>query len=436
MFENTEERRRAEKVRTIAESKATASRISTFLFVLFVLFVVSLIITLTKGSDTTLQSVVTYSWINVLVYIAIGVITILVPDYDGACKRAGGCLLGAFALVFILAASGVDGGVGMLLLVVLVDIVLIIIYYESFAYEMAGRVSSLSSAACTVWKAIGISFLCCYIGLIFLLLAALGLDSYDSLKTYTNLLKLDVYATNAAQIAFDVMLLVTAIMLKNYADSPITVDGQVYSSSTLTPIGPAMMPPQGYPYNPAGMQQPGQPYPQVGMPPQAPSYPQQYPQTGMSQAPQPYAAPAATPYQGQPYPQTGMPSPYAPVPMAPQGQPYPQQSYAPPYSSPMGNIVRTRMPAPNEWQCSCGRINPNYTGTCACGIKKSELTGSRNKRPARDAAPSSRPAAPKASAANEAENIRLLKEYKTLLDNGIISQEEFEKKKNDLLHKN
>ena len=94
------------------------------------------------------------------------------------------------------------------------------------------------------------------------------------------------------------------------------------------------------------------------------------------------------------------------------------------------------MPAPNEWQCSCGRINPNYTGTCACGIKKSELTGSRNKRPARDAAPSSRPAAPKASAANEAENIRLLKEYKTLLDNGIISQEEFEKKKNDLLHKN
>jgi TM2 domain-containing membrane protein YozV len=33
----------------------------------------------------------------------------------------------------------------------------------------------------------------------------------------------------------------------------------------------------------------------------------------------------------------------------------------------------------------------------------------------------------------EAENIQILKEYKDMLDNGIISQEEFDKKKKDIL---
>ena len=28
----------------------------------------------------------------------------------------------------------------------------------------------------------------------------------------------------------------------------------------------------------------------------------------------------------------------------------------------------------DQWRCVCGRANPNYTGTCACGVKKSDIS--------------------------------------------------------------
>jgi hypothetical protein len=63
------------------------------------------------------------------------------------------------------------------------------------------------------------------------------------------------------------------------------------------------------------------------------------------------------------------------------------------------------------WECKCGRINASYTGTCACGRKKNELE---------------KPAA-------KADKFEEMKRYKELLDLGIVTEEEYEKKKKELL---
>ncbi len=85
-----------------------------------------------------------------------------------------------------------------------------------------------------------------------------------------------------------------------------------------------------------------------------------------------------------------------------------------------------RMPTANEWRCTCGRINPNFTGTCVCGLRKSQT-------PAATPPPVSETNRAKQMAAQEDAKIGLLKDYKDLLDGGIITQEEFEDKKKDLL---
>ena len=84
----------------------------------------------------------------------------------------------------------------------------------------------------------------------------------------------------------------------------------------------------------------------------------------------------------------------------------------------------TQMISSGSWKCKkCGRINASYTGTCACGMKKSE-----NGVPAKTAVVT------KAKEDNELENIQKIKSYKDLLDSGVITQEEFEKKKQELLN--
>ena len=95
-----------------------------------------------------------------------------------------------------------------------------------------------------------------------------------------------------------------------------------------------------------------------------------------------------------------------------------------------------------SWQCRCGRRNAGYVSTCACGINKHQLK-------AQIAAPQPQavvtPAAPAPVATaqpvaattgapvDEEKNILLLKEYKKLLDDGIITQEEFDAKKKSIL---
>ena len=80
----------------------------------------------------------------------------------------------------------------------------------------------------------------------------------------------------------------------------------------------------------------------------------------------------------------------------------------------------------NGWKCSkCGRVNPSYTGTCSCGTSKmqSEALLRRREEEKRKFVESR----------DEMENLKKIKEYKELLDSGIITQEEFDKKKTQLL---
>lgn len=69
------------------------------------------------------------------------------------------------------------------------------------------------------------------------------------------------------------------------------------------------------------------------------------------------------------------------------------------------------------WKCACGRVNPSYTGTCACGKRKDER-------------PSLKQSHMTTSEDNKFDEI---KKYKELLDSGIITEEEFNKKKTELL---
>ncbi|MBQ9838854.1 MAG: SHOCT domain-containing protein [Oscillospiraceae bacterium] len=98
---------------------------------------------------------------------------------------------------------------------------------------------------------------------------------------------------------------------------------------------------------------------------------------------------------------------------------------------PAKNAVQTvsappgQIDASGSWRCRCGRVNARFVSSCACGLSKREAT---------------EPATPAVSkndtdAENELKNISLLKEYKALLDSGVITQEEFDAKKASILSK-
>ena len=396
---NMQERREQEKIRVIQESKQTAGAISIRLFILFGLYVLNFILSITSNKTGSLEKFMSSDWIGFIAGIAIGVVIITIPDYDGACKRAGAMYLIGILLNIILFSSNPEVSAGFAYLVLITEAVLIILYYMMFTHEMGDRVSSLNSGMSTFWKVIGKVFMIGYIVLIcliFYIMTSASSMTYSSAKTYYDILKLDSYAILAAQIALTVMCLVTAITLKTYADEPI---GQY-------PSTPGMGYPQ--PYHPNTMPlQPGQPYPPMGT--------QQVP----------------------------------PMNMPPQGQPYQPMAVQQPAPA-MNRATNYQIPASNQWRCACGLINPNYTGTCACGRTKSEVRNSNNQavkqaanrlavnRPNAAPAPAAAPVTntdvkPANVVSREEENIRLLKEYKDLLDSGIITQEEFDEKKRKLL---
>lgn len=68
------------------------------------------------------------------------------------------------------------------------------------------------------------------------------------------------------------------------------------------------------------------------------------------------------------------------------------------------------------WKCNkCGNVNPSYTGTCNCGnLKASNQTKEKEDK-------------------RETANFQKMKSYKDLLDSGVITQEEFDAKKEQLL---
>lgn len=78
--------------------------------------------------------------------------------------------------------------------------------------------------------------------------------------------------------------------------------------------------------------------------------------------------------------------------------------------------------AEGGWRCSCGRINPHYTTTCACQRHKADvLREQQDKKEIEKKAHDS---------SKEAEQIRQLAK---LHSEGILSDEEFEAKKAELL---
>ena len=82
-----------------------------------------------------------------------------------------------------------------------------------------------------------------------------------------------------------------------------------------------------------------------------------------------------------------------------------------------------RILASGGWRCACGRVNASYVSSCACGRSKSG-------EPPAEPAPVIRN---DTSEDVEVRNARAIREYKGLMDDGIITAEEFEAKKKQLL---
>lgn len=77
------------------------------------------------------------------------------------------------------------------------------------------------------------------------------------------------------------------------------------------------------------------------------------------------------------------------------------------------------------WKCQCGRVNPSYTGTCACGHSK-DMVNEQKKEAEKEKRTQEKLAE---------DNLKLdnLKKLKELLDVGAITQEEYDTKKKQLL---
>ena len=80
------------------------------------------------------------------------------------------------------------------------------------------------------------------------------------------------------------------------------------------------------------------------------------------------------------------------------------------------------------WKCTCGTIHSSYVTSCSCGKSKREVL---NPTPA----PKPQPRAVASPEEMERKTIALLQEYKKLLDSGVLTQEEFDLKKQQLLSK-
>lgn len=106
------------------------------------------------------------------------------------------------------------------------------------------------------------------------------------------------------------------------------------------------------------------------------------------------------------------------------------------------NVIKKRAAAkqaiitnPNtEWKCrKCKMINPPYTGTCSCGNTREEndapLRAMQERREAELRAMQNQ----KDMQDTELDNLLTLSAYKDLLDKGVITQQDFEEKRKELL---
>lgn len=90
--------------------------------------------------------------------------------------------------------------------------------------------------------------------------------------------------------------------------------------------------------------------------------------------------------------------------------------------SPADLEYETQILKAGGWRCACGRVHAAYISSCSCGRNKSGET-----------APEPVPIVRTVSEEDEIKNAAAIREYKKLLDEGIITAEEFEAKKKQLL---
>lgn len=120
------------------------------------------------------------------------------------------------------------------------------------------------------------------------------------------------------------------------------------------------------------------------------------------------------------------------------------------YSRPSGEYYETYFSANSKdhdyeqqllasggWKCACGRVNAGYVSSCSCGKSKNQLQLEKLKKDneAKNQIKERELTVEKiqTETATEFDKIAAIKEYKKLLDDGAISQAEFDAKKKQLL---
>lgn len=95
------------------------------------------------------------------------------------------------------------------------------------------------------------------------------------------------------------------------------------------------------------------------------------------------------------------------------------------------NIKMNDFKASGGWQCHwCGRTNENFVSSCGCGRTKEENEQYyRNKNKTEKENNNT----DKKQSLSEEDRIKALKDYGELLKSGVITEEEFETKKKELL---
>lgn len=92
---------------------------------------------------------------------------------------------------------------------------------------------------------------------------------------------------------------------------------------------------------------------------------------------------------------------------------------------------------PQDWTCTCGKEHPSYETSCICGTTKYEVLTANivlpepipEPVPTPETAPATIPAP-----VPEDDSIEMLRKYKSLLDDGLITQEDYDTKKKQLLN--
>ena len=109
-----------------------------------------------------------------------------------------------------------------------------------------------------------------------------------------------------------------------------------------------------------------------------------------------------------------------------------QTSYVSNLSNAADKVHNENILAAGGWKCICGRVHASYVSSCSCGKSKSEVKDAEFKKKQEEERRQTEQKK-QAETMDESSKVAAIKEYKELMDTGIISQEEFEAKKKQLL---